>query len=433
MKSSTWRWHAACIGEVMIAEPSATDQALPPRRRRAPLLIAGALALAAAGAAWWAWAGAARSVPLERLRVAEAARGEFVRDAQVQGRAVAAVSPTLFAPAAGTVALAVQAGDTVAAGQVLARVASPELAAERQREAATLMQLQADQQRQQIVARQQRLASERDADEARLALTAATRDEQRSAEACAAGVVAQFECLKRQDAVQAGRIRATHAARAVELVTADTGFELDSLAQRVLRQRAVLAELDRRIEALEVRAPVASRVGSIAVADRAAVAANTPLMTVVDLSRLEVELQVPELYAADLGLGMKVELRIGGGDAVGTLSAIAPEVQSGQVLVRVRFDGAMPEGLRQNQRLTGRILIDRRPGVLMLPRGPFVEALGGHEAYVLAGDEVRRRRIKLGALGVATVEVLEGLQPGDRVVIAGTELFQGAERVRIRP
>lgn len=417
----------------MIAEPTTTDRPLARHRRRAPALLGAALVLAAGAGAWWAWAASARSVPLDRLRIATVARGELVRDAQVQGRVVAAVSPTLFAPAAGTVALRVQAGDTVAAGQVLARIASPELAAEREREAATLLQLQAEQRRQQIVARQQRLAAERDADEARLTLTAATRDAQRSAEACAAGVIAQIDCLKRQDAVQAGHIRSTHAARHVELVAADVGFELESLAQRVARQRAVLSELDRRIEALEIRAPVASRVGSIAVADRAAVAVNAPLMTVVDLSRLEVELQVPEVHAADLGLGMQVELRIAGGDAAGTLSAIAPEVQAGQVLVRVRFEGPLPEGLRQNQRVTGRILIDRRPGVLVLARGPFVEALGGHAAYVLEGDEAVRRRVTLGALGVAAVEVAEGLGAGDRIVIAGTELFEGAPRVRVRP
>jgi HlyD family secretion protein len=360
-------------------------------------------------------------------------RGEFLRDVQAQGRAVAAVSPTLFAPAAGTVALVVQAGDTVAAGQVLARIASPELAAERSREAATLLQLLADLGRQQIVARQQRLGAQRDADEARLALTAATRDEQRSAEACAAGVVAQVECLKRADAVAAGRIRAAHAGDHAELVAADVGFEMQSLAQRVARQRAVLAELDRRIDALEVRAPVAARVGSVAVADRAAVAAHAPLMTVVDLSRLEVELLVPEAMAAELGPGMPVELRVGSAaPAAGTLSAIAPEVLSGQVQVRVRFDGTQPEGLRQNQRVAGRILIDRRAGVLLLPRGSFVETFGGREAYVLEGDEAQRRRIALGAIGVATVEVLNGLREGEQVVVGGVESFEGAQRVRIR-
>lgn len=417
----------------MIAEPLTTDRSVAPARRPWRLL-AGALLLAAcAGAGWWAWAGSTRSVSLADLRVAPVMRGDLVRDALVQGRAIAAVSPTLYAPAAGTVALAVKAGDTVAAGQVLARIDSPELAAERAREHATLLQLQADAQRQEIVARQQRLAAQRDADEATLNLTAATRDLERIAEACAAGVVPQIDCLKRQDAVQAGRVRSTHTTRHAQLVTADSGFELQSLAQRVARQRAVVAELDRRLDTLAVRAPVASRVGSVAVAERAAVPAHAPLMTVVDLSRLEVELQVPEVHAADLGLGMKVVLRIGSADVAGVVAAIAPEVQSGQVLVRARFVGAQPEGLRQNQRVSGRIVIDERPGVLTLARGPFVEALGGHAAYVLDGDEAVRRPVRLGALGVAAVEVVEGLSPADRVVIAGTDLFDNAARVRIRP
>jgi len=417
----------------MIAEPLATDRAVPAPRRGRRLAAGLVLAAAATGAAWWAWAGSERSVSRAELRIAAVQRGDLVRDALVQGRAVAAVSPTLFAPAAGTVALAVQAGDDVAAGQVLARIASPELQAERAREAATLLQLEADRQRQQIVTRSQRLAAERDADEARLALTATTRDEQRSAEACAAGVVSLVDCLRRQDAVQAGRIRAVHAAKAVELVTADGGFELQSLAQRVARQRAVVAELDRRIEALAVRAPVASRVGSIAVAERAAVAANAPLLTLVDLSRLEVEMQVPELYAADLGLGMTLRLQIAGKDVDAVLAAVAPEVQSGQVLVRARFQGAQPEGLRQNQRVAGRILIDERRGVAMLARGPFVETHGGHAAYVVEGDHAVRRAVKLGAMGSAAVEVVQGLAPGDAVVVAGSETFDNAPRVRLRP
>lgn len=416
----------------MIAEPLATDRPVhaAPRRARAAAAVLAAMALA--GSAWWVWAASGRSVSRAELRLATVSRGELLRDAQVQGRAVAAASPTLFAPAAGTVTLAVQAGDTVAAGQVLAHIASPELAAERAREAATLLQLQADAGRQQISARQQRLAAERDADEARLALTAASRDLQRSAEACALGVISIIECQRRDDAVNAGRIRESHAVRRLELVAADAGFEGQGLAQRVARQRALLAELDRRLDTLQVRAPLAARVGSVAVADRAAVAANTPLMTVVDLSRLDVELQVPELYAADLGLGMKAELRVGGALAMATLVAIAPEVQQGQVLVRARFDGTPPEGLRQNQRVAGRILIERKAGVLTVERGPFVEGLGGHAVYVVQGDEAVRRPLALGAMGAARVEVLQGLQAGDVVVAAGSDRFDNAPRVRLR-
>lgn len=423
----------------LIAEPAATDQALDPhlarRRRRAgrlALSVAGVALVALAAGAWWAWAGAQGAVSVQQLRLAEVTRGTLVRDAQVSGRAVAAVSPTLYAPAAGTVALAVQAGDAVALGQLLASVASPALAAERAREAATAQQLDADQGRQRLQADMQRLAAERDADEARLAATAATRDEQRTRAACAAGVMSEVDCLRIQDAVQAAQIRSTHAARNAALQAEAAVFERRSLAQQLARQQGVVADLDRRLAELAVRSPVAGRVGRIAVADRAAVDAATALMTVVDLTQLEVELLVPERFADDLGLGMRVALDVAGQPAVGVLAAIAPEVQGSQVLVRVRFEGGQPAGLRQNQRVTGRILIEERPGVLMLPRGPFVEALGGHAVYVLRDGSALRLPVSLGAMSATAVEVTAGLDAGDRVVIDGTDLFEGAPRVRVR-
>ncbi len=425
----------------MIHEPLATDRRLQaPTRRRAVGLAVLALALAGTAAAWWAWAGAEAGVSLSLLRVAEVTRGTLVRDAQVGGRTVAATSPTLYAPAPGTVALAVRAGDTVARGQVLATLDSPELQAEHAREQATLRGLQADLGRQRIGAQQQAALAEREAAEAQLAQQSAARDDERLRSACGQGVVPQVDCLRVQDAVRAAQIRSQHSQRGASLALQDAAFELQSLAQRVARQQAVVAELGRRLSSLQVRAPVAGLVGTVAVAEGAAVVVNTALMTVVDLSQLEVELQVPELLAEDLSPGLAVELRIGAVQAMGTLLSIAPEVQRSQVLARVRFNGAQPEGLRQNQRLAARVLIDERPGVLLLPRGPFVEALGGHQAWVLegppagtpaAGGYVLRRPITLGALSVSAVEVASGLQAGDRVVIAGTEHLGEGTRVRL--
>jgi HlyD family secretion protein len=127
---------------------------------------------------------------------------------------------------------------------------------------------------------------------------------------------------------------------------------------------------------------------------------------------------------------MNVEVNIGTVQAQGKLSAISPEVVRNQVLARVRFD-KQPAGLRQNQRLTARVLIEEKPGVLMLPRGSFVENEGGRAAYVMAGNVATRRPIQIGATSVSAVEILSGLQPGDRVVIAGTDSFDNAERVSI--
>ena len=116
-------------------------------------------------------------------------------------------------------------------------------------------------------------------------------------------------------------------------------------------------------------------------------------------------------------------------DATGKISAISPEVVNNQVLARVRFDGEQPPGLRQNQRLTARVLFEEKPDVVKVARGPFVEAAGGRYAYVVEDGIAVRRPIKLGATSVAEVEILEGVQPGERIVIAGTDTFHDAERV----
>ena len=128
---------------------------------------------------------------------------------------------------------------------------------------------------------------------------------------------------------------------------------------------------------------------------------------------------------------MNVEVNIGSTQATGKLSALSPEVVRNQVLARVRFDGQQPAGLRQSQRLTARILIEEKPDVLMLPRGPFVENEGGRAAYVMDGDVAVRRPIQIGATSVSAVEIVSGLQAGERVVVSGTDTFEDAERVSI--
>ena len=86
------------------------------------------------------WANASVSVPFERVRTATVTRGDLVRDVSVQGRVVAAVRPTLYATAPGTISLHAEAGERVIAGQVLATVDSPELTNQLQQAEASLAQ-----------------------------------------------------------------------------------------------------------------------------------------------------------------------------------------------------------------------------------------------------------------------------------------------------
>jgi HlyD family secretion protein len=279
--------------------------------------------------------------------------------------------------------------------------------------------------------RKQNCWPQRDADTAEIDRVSAQRTLERYDAVANEGAVAKIEYQRAKDAVNSAVIRAKHATEASALENDNVALELESKIKQLDQQRSTLSNAQRRVDELTVRAPVDGFIGTLSVADRSVVPANTPLMTLVDLSRLEVELEVPETYVSDIGLGMNAEVNYGTGTTTGKLSALSPEVVKNQVLARVRFNGEQPAGLRQNQRVTARLLIDEKPNTLMVQRGPFVESEGGRYAYVVRDGIAIRTPIKLGATSVSAVEILGGLKQGDKIVVAGTETFENAERVSI--
>jgi HlyD family secretion protein len=406
----------------MIRDTSATDVVIRPAKadplRRYGIPVA--VVVVVASIAWPAvsrWTSATQSVALERLRLGTVVRGKFVSDVSAQGRVVAAVSPTLYAPVIGRVTLKTHAGDKVEIGQVLALLDSPEVTNEFAREQQNLA-------RQRIEARSRALANRQTVDIAQVTVAAAERELQRAKDAHDAGAISRAEVDRRADEVATAQVRFKHAQEEARL--GDESLVLD-----LNRQQLLVENLKRRVDELSVRAPVAGVVGTVAVADKAAVAPNQPLLTVVDLSAFEIEIQVPESYAEALGLGMGAEIAYGQQRLPGKLSALSPEVINNQVVARVRFDGEVPKDLRQNQRVTVRVVLDERDGILMVSRGPFYEAGAGRSAFVLSDGVARRVPIRTGATSIAAVEVLEGLQEGDQVVISGAESFRDVEALLV--
>ena len=142
----------------------------------------------------------------ERLGLDDVARGPFVRDIQAEGRVVAAFSPTLFAPQAGAVTLQVHAGDTVKKGQVLATIASPDLAAKLAQELATADTLQTDTLRAQVEAGEQHAALQGARENAAIDVKAAETDLARQQKAFDAGAAAGMQVDHARDALEKARI-----------------------------------------------------------------------------------------------------------------------------------------------------------------------------------------------------------------------------------
>jgi HlyD family secretion protein len=371
------------------------------------------------------------SASMSRLRVAEVKRGTLTRDVSVQGSVVAAVSPTLYAASAGTVSLKVNAGDKVSKDQVLAEVVSPELSNRLQQEQATRESLEIDVQRASLDHRKQQLAAKKLLDQAMIDRQTAKREVERTQRAYDAGAMSEMDLLRTRDALAKADITVSNAEADMKLDIESLAFELKSKHLALDRQRLLAEDLQRQVEELKVRSPVDGQVGQLIVQQRANVAANAPILTVVDLSALEIEVKVPEVFAHDLSIGMAAEIRDGSGNYKGEISAVSPEVIDGQVSGRIRFGESKPAGLRQNQRLTTRILMDEHPDVLMVERGPFIDSGAGRVAYVVRNGVAERTSIEVGATSLNAVEIISGVKEGDQIVISGTDQFNGAQRVAL--
>lgn len=422
-----------------IRDTSAQDHRVAPaagrgRRRRQWALGAAAGALVLGAGAWVAagWAAGGASVSAQRLRIAEVERGDLVRDIAADGRVIAANSPILYAVAGGSVELKVVAGDVVRKGQVLAEIDSPELRSKLAQEQSTLAGLEAEASRAELDGEMARSTARKNLDQAQIDRTAAQRDLERYKRAFDGGAVAKVDVAKAEDELKKADIGLSHARQ--DMDRQGRSASLDARNKRLLaqRQRAVVAEAQRQVDALTLRAPFDGQVGQVQVAQRANVAANDPVLSVVDLGLFELEIKVPESFARDLAIGMPAQVAGSDGRSYAAkISAVSPEVVAGEVVSRLRFDGRQPPSLRQNQRLSARIVLDTRRNALVVERGPFLEQDGGATAYVVAGGVATRRAIRTGASSLGQVEILEGLRPGERIVVSGADQFANADTVRI--
>jgi HlyD family secretion protein len=419
-----------------IRDTSGTDVSLDPGpavRKRRRLLIGGVLLgvalIAGATFAVRSWLTTGHVFSRERLRISEVTLGAFVRDVAAEGTVITANSPTLYAVSTGTITFRVRAGDAVQKGQVLGLLDSPALVNNYTQERATLDSLDVALGRQEIDLRKQELADREQADLAQVSIHAAQREYNRLETAWKEGVEPRKDFDKASDDLSNAKLSYQQALANAKLNAESLEYDLKTKRLERDRQKLVVQNLAREVGDLTVRSPVRGMVGSLAVDQKATVAENAALLTVVDLTSLEVEFRVPESYASDLALDLPAEISFGGSTYKGSVTAVSPQVEDSEVKGRVRFRGAPPRGLRQNQRVNVRIIFDERQNVLQVERGSFVDA--GSVAYVVEGDEARRTPVKLGAMSVSAVEILSGLKAGQQIVVSSVSDFDDAPLVRL--
>ena len=379
------------------------------------------------------------SISADRIRIGTVKRGDFVRDLSIQGRVVAAISPKLYSPAQGTITFLVDAGDSVLKNQILATIDSPELSNQLKQEQSTLQRLQFELDRQRIQSKKQVLENQKSSDLAKVALTAADREKRRADQAYQSHSISQIDFEKAQDDLENARLVHKHSVNDGKLNIESLEFEVQTKQLQVHRQSLQVDELTRQEIDLTLLSPVNGIVGNLAVQQKNQVSKNQAIMSVVDLTEFELDVDIPESYADDLAIGMLAEVNLNGQIHQAILVTISPEIENNQVTGRVRFAEtdanakplSAPTGLRQNQRLTTRILMESKHDVLLVERGQFLQSANGSVAYVVQDHLAHRTPIKTGARSLSVVEVLSGLNEGQQIIISGTDQFSSAKTVLI--
>ena len=210
--------------------------------------------------------------------------------------------------------------------------------------------------------------------------------------------------------------------------------ELSVQQTKVQQAEAVLALRQKQQDALSVRGGISGVLSDLPhqVGERVAIGAT--LAKVVQPDQLKAALKIPETQARDIQIGQPAEIDTHNGLISGKVTRIDPAVQNGTVTVDVELLGGLPQGARPDLSVDGTIDLDRLADVLYVGR----PALGNENSTIslfrLApdGKSATRAPVKVGRASVNSIQIIEGLQVGDKVILSDMSRWDFADRVKLQ-
>ena len=218
------------------------------------------------------------------------------------------------------------------------------------------------------------------------------------------------------------------------LAMVDAAQEAQLAAEQVrLDQLRILYDLRRgQLSRLQVRAGVSGVLQQVPVEVGAQLGPGTNIARVADPERLMAELEIAETQARDVQVGQYVSIDTRNGIIPGTVTRVDPAVLEGTVRVDVRLDGALPRGARPDLSVDGTIEIERLENVIYVGRPAYGQADSTVGMFRMTADgHAERTRVRLGRASVSTIEVVEGLDVGDEVILSDMSQWDEFDRVRL--
>lgn len=217
-------------------------------------------------------------------------------------------------------------------------------------------------------------------------------------------------------------------------------FAHDSIDPQVASKQAAvdqakqLAKLKAdQVEALHVRAAMSGVLQQLPVQIGQRMKVGDNLARVADPTKLKAQIKVAETQAKDIQIGQKAVIDTRNGVVDGHVTRVDPAVEQGTVTVETAIDGELPKGARPDLSVDGTIELERLNDVVYVGRPAFGQENNtvGVFKLVTGSNQAVRTPVKLGKSSVNTIEILNGLQPGDQVILSDTSAWDSHERIRL--
>jgi HlyD family secretion protein len=244
------------------------------------------------------------------------------------------------------------------------------------------------------------------------------------------------ELVRKQSQVRAEELKTRNEIEQQRLASARESIEARIRVQQaaVDQARAVAALYESRLAALQVRPGFAGVLQQVPVEVGQQVAPGQNLARVADPGRLKAELRIAETQAKDIEIGQPALIDTRNGIIEGRVSRKDPAATNGTVTVDVALTGALPRGAVPDLSVDGTIELERLENVLYVGRPAFGQENSTVGLFKVAGDtgEAERTQVQLGVSSVNTIEVKQGLNVGDQVVLSDMSAWDAFDRVRLR-
>lgn len=365
-------------------------------------------------------------VDARTISVGTVARGEFNDYIRVTGQVQPITTVQLSPLEAGIVErLVVEEGASVRKGDVLVELSNTSLTLEILNSEAELAEKQNILRNTLISMEQQKLDLRLDKLQLDLDVERKRRTWQQNEELYRSNLIAREDWLQsKEDYELAAKKRELNIERQIQDSLYRT-VQIEQMEDNLANMKRNMELIRQRIGNLQVKSPIDGEVGLLDVVLGQSVTSGQKIGQVNDLSDYKVEAEIDESYIDRVRAGLDATFERQDTAFTMRLRKVYPEVRNGQFRADFTFVGAHPRNIRSGQTYYLHLELGQPTDAVIIPRGSFYQSTGGAWIYVVApeGDRAYKRRIRIGRQNPQYYEVLEGLEPGERVIVSGYENY----------